>query len=67
MPDDKVQPICRWFAKCKNPSNKQIEHPTLGWVNICDVHLEWLGENPSHTQFVPPLTAAVLDRHGIEL
>lgn len=56
-------PICRWFARCKNEATNQVEHPTLGWVDICDKHLEWLGDNPSPTMFVPPLAAAVLDRH----
>ncbi len=55
--------ICRWFAKCPNPAPQQVEHPTLGWVNICDAHLAWLGPEPSPTQFVPPLAAAVLDRN----
>lgn len=54
--------ICRWFAKCTNPAPQQVEHPSLGWVNICDKHLAWLGPAPSPTQFVPPLAAAVLDR-----
>lgn len=54
---------CRWFAKCTKQSSKQVEHPTLGWVNICDDHLAWLGSTPSPTQFIPPLAAAVLDRH----
>jgi hypothetical protein len=55
--------ICRWFAKCTNPAPQQVEHPALGWVNICDDHLAWLGPEPSPTQFYPPLAAAVLDRN----
>jgi hypothetical protein len=53
---------CRWFAKCTNDADKQVEHPTLGWVPCCDAHIAWLGDSPSKTQFVPPLAAAVLDR-----
>lgn len=60
-------PTCRWFAKCKNPAGHQVEHPTLGWVDICSVHLAWLGDHPSPTQFVPPLAAAVLDRRGLKI
>jgi hypothetical protein len=58
-----AQPVCRWFATCTNVAPHQVQHPTLGWVNICQDHLDWLGEKPSPTQFVPPLAAAVLDRH----
>lgn len=58
-------PRCRWFAKCANDAPQQVEHPTLGWVNICDAHLKWLGPNPSPTQFIPPLAAAVLGRNPI--
>lgn len=54
---------CRWFAKCTNETDKQVEHPTLGWVDTCAEHIAWLGENPSPTQFVPPLAASVLDQH----
>ena len=54
--------ICRWFAKCTKPAPQQVQHPSLGWVNICDDHLAWLGPDPSPTQFVPPLAAAGLDR-----
>lgn len=57
-------PRCRWFLRCTNPAGFQVEHPTLGWVDICQDHLTWLGESPSPTQFVPPLAAAVSDRHG---
>ncbi len=64
-------PICMWFARCANPAPQQVQHPTIdhgepGWVNICDAHLAWLGDKPSPTQFVPPLVAAVLDRHGLK-
>lgn len=55
-------PICRWFAACTEPAPQQVEHPTIGWVDICDNHLAWLGDKPSPTQFVPPLAARVLDR-----
>ncbi len=48
---------CQWFAECHNDSTKQVEHPTIGWVDICDEHIKWLGDKPSPTQFVPPLVA----------
>jgi hypothetical protein len=54
---------CNWFAKCENEATSQVEHPTLGWVDICERHIDWLGENPSPTQFVPPMAAAALNRH----
>ena len=54
---------CQWFANCHNPASRQVEHPTLGWVDICSAHVEWLGPNPSPTLFVPPLAASVLNRH----
>lgn len=60
-------PACRWFARCTEPAGHQVEHPTLGWVDICDGHLLWLGDHPSPTQFIPPLAAAVLDRRGLKL
>lgn len=56
-------PTCRWFAKCPNETDKQVRHPALGWVDTCDEHIKWLGPTPSPTQFIPPLAAAVLDRH----
>lgn len=48
---------CEWFAKCNNEATKDVDHPTLGWVPCCDVHIIWLGDKPSPTQFVPPLAA----------
>jgi hypothetical protein len=54
---------CQWFAQCTSPAQFQVEHPTLGWVDICAEHVVWLGETPSPTQFVPPLAANVLNRH----
>jgi hypothetical protein len=36
--------VCHWFAGCSNASDKQVDHPTLGWVPICDGHLKWLKE-----------------------
>lgn len=55
---------CRWFLHCQNDATSDVEHPTLGWVPTCDQHIDWLGTNPSPTQFVPPLAANVSDRHG---
>jgi hypothetical protein len=54
---------CKWFANCANGATHQVEHPTLGWVDICPDCLKWLGTDPSPTQFVPPLAANVLNRH----
>lgn len=54
---------CRWFAKCTETTTNQVKHPTLGWVDTCDKHIAWLGDNPSPTQFIPPLAASVLDRN----
>jgi hypothetical protein len=48
---------CGWFARCPNPADKDVEHPTLGSVPCCDEHIAWLGPNPSPTQFVPPMVA----------
>lgn len=57
------QPRCQWFVMCRKPAPFQVEHPTLGWVDICADHLTWLGDDPSPTQFVPPLLVGVLARH----
>ena len=48
---------CQWFFNCNNEATKQVNHPRLGWVDICDHCVAWLGKNPSITQFVPPLVA----------
>jgi hypothetical protein len=56
-------PRCRWFAKCTEAATKQVEHPSLGWVDTCDRHIAWLGPHPSPTQYIPPLAASVLDRN----
>jgi len=56
MKDD--EPVCQWFAKCVAPATKQVDHPTLGWVSICDAHLAWLKKDPTNpTYFVPPIVA----------
>ena len=41
---DRADGICAWFLGCADESNQQVHHPTLGWVAICDGHLEWLLE-----------------------
>ena len=58
-------PTCNWFLKCTNKATQQVEHPTIGWVDICDEHLVWLAEDdvPNPTKFVPPLAA----RHGAKI
>ena len=53
---------CQWFAGCTNESTCQVHHPTIGWVECCQVHLDWLGPTPSPTQFVPPIVARYHNR-----
>lgn len=67
-PQEETQeiPVCMWFAACTDPAPQQVRHPTLGWVDICNAHLAWLGDKPSPTQFIPPLAANVLARRGIQ-
>lgn len=54
---------CEWFAKCHDPSTAVVEHPTLGDVEICAKHLDWLTEDlspegqPNPTKMVPPIAA----------
>ena len=48
---------CQWFFNCHNPATKQVEHPVLGWVDCCDGHIAWLGDDPSPTMFIPPMAA----------
>lgn len=47
---------CDWFAKCTKPMYAEVQHPTIGWVNICREHLEWLGDSwlPSITERFKP-------------
>lgn len=49
---------CQWFLLCTNDATAQVEHPTLGWIDICETHVDWLGTAPSRTQFIPPMAAA---------
>lgn len=42
---DRSADICHWFLGCRQEAKKDIEHPTLGWVPICDEHIEWLKED----------------------
>lgn len=56
---------CRWFARCDQPADKDVQHPTVGWVPICDTHLDWLSDQPNGgPKWVPPIVAARLDRLG---
>ncbi len=57
---------CQWFAGCHNEEAGAWRHPTLGWVPICLHHIEWLGDSPTHTQFVPPIAAATLRKVGLD-
>lgn len=58
-------PKCQWFLDCHNDSIGLVEHPTLGDVEICSRHYDWISEDltPNPTKFVPPLAA----KHGREL
>ena len=48
---------CEWFANCQNPSIGIIEHPTIGDVEICHDHYDWLTVDFSPTKMVPPMVA----------
>lgn len=48
---------CEWFAECHEPSTGTVEHPTLGDVEICTLHQEWLLKDYSPTKMVPPMLA----------
>ena len=59
---------CEWFLMCDEPSTAVVAHPTVGDVEICQHHLDWLmedmteGENgtfwPNPTKMVPPMASA---------
>lgn len=51
---------CEWFLECSEPSTAVVEHPTIGDVEICQRHLDWLQTDFSPTKMVPPLVA----KHG---
>jgi hypothetical protein len=53
---------CQWFALCDNPADKEVDHPSLGWVPCCDAHIAWLTEDPSPTKYVPPMVARRMPR-----
>lgn len=54
---------CAWFHKCHEPTVAEVEHPTMGWVAICQRHLDWLRDEPSPTKMVPPMVA----RHAAKI
>jgi hypothetical protein len=59
---------CEWFLECHDDSVAVVEHPTIGDVEICDRHVQWLCADltdgmPNPTKMVPPLAA----KHGREL
>lgn len=39
---NRVEGICHWFLDCSNKADKDVEHPTLGWVPCCQNHINWL-------------------------
>jgi len=49
---------CAWFIGCHNPSEGTVDHPTLGNVEICREHIDWLQNDFSPTKMVPPILAA---------
>lgn len=49
---------CDWFLMCKNESAGVVEHPTLGDVEICQEHIDWLLTDYSPTKMVPPMAVA---------
>lgn len=56
---------CAWFYHCHNESIGVIEHPTIGDVEICSTHVEWLTEMDSPTAWVPPIAARIAKRTGL--
>ena len=54
---------CQWFHGCQALSVAVVEHPTVGDVEICQSHLDWLTEDlsptgaPNPTKMVPPMAA----------
>lgn len=60
---------CEWFGGCPRPQVAVVEHPTVGDVGICQVHLDWLTEDlgpegqPNPTKMVPPMVAAKMRQH----
>ena len=52
---------CDWFLDCEEISAGRVNHPTLGDVETCQTHIDWLAEDwPNPTKMVPPLAA----KHG---
>lgn len=54
---------CEWFHGCDAASVATVEHPTVGDVEICQTHLDWIMEDisptgqPNPTKMVPPMVA----------
>jgi hypothetical protein len=48
---------CEWFIGCHNESAGTVEHPTLGDVECCQKHIDWLTTDFSPTKMVPPMAA----------
>jgi hypothetical protein len=65
VPPPVVMRSCEWFATCRAVSVAAVEHPTLGDVEICARHLDWLAQGFSPTKMVPPIVARQLSRHPL--
>jgi hypothetical protein len=63
---------CAWFLGCHEPSIATVTHPTIGDVECCQVHLDWLCEDmtdgqPNPTKMVPPMVARRFSDAGVTL
>ena len=48
---------CEWFLNCTAVSVATVEHPTIGDVEVCQAHLDWLTDDFSPTKMIPPMVA----------
>lgn len=62
MPNKTDYVECEWFIACHKPSIATVNHPTIGNVEICQHHLDWLQDDYSPTKMVPPIAARGLNR-----
>ncbi len=56
-----IEGECEWFLDCHDESMAIVEHSTLGEVQICGRHVDWLfeehgvGSPVNPTKLMPPL------------